>query len=67
MSEIDDPDVARAILTRVNDLNVQTILVTLAASVAFASLPEATTTTASYAAILFTVLYFLRDRIPEDV
>jgi hypothetical protein len=66
MSAIDDPSIARAILDKVNQMNVETGVKVILPVALFALLPSSTSQLIAFFVFLGTVLYTLRDKLPEE-
>jgi len=64
---VDDPDLARAVLNKVNDMNLSVVRDCFLVSLLWTILPSSTSEHVSIVALSFATLYFLKDRIPKDV
>lgn len=64
---VDDPNVATALLEKVNALNVRTSVDALVVSVIWSALPQSLTQQISLLGVASAVLYLLRGRIPDKV
>lgn len=63
---VGDPSLASAILDKVNKMNVETGLQAIGAAGALAILPQSASAPLVFFAALFTALYFLKDKIPDQ-
>jgi hypothetical protein len=66
MSKIDDPNLARAFVKKVNDFNISSTAQAVALMGVFAALPRSFTGPFAFFAILFTGLYFLEGKLQFD-
>lgn len=66
MSKIEDPNLASAILNKVNDLNVETGAKATAIAAAFAALPQSTSSPLAGVAAIFAALYALNGKLPTS-
>ena len=66
LTPVDDPNVARAILRKVNAMNVETAVKVVVPVAVFAALPQSSSVPLVAFAILFAVLYVLQDKIPSS-
>lgn len=65
--EIDDPNLARAFMTKVNEMNLDTARDALIVSSLFAVLPYEFTSKIAFFTLIFTGLYFVNGKLPKDV
>lgn len=65
LSKIEDPDIAQAILRKVNDMNAETLVKVAVPVTAFALLPKPIASMLVFFAALYAGLYFLQGKIPE--
>jgi len=64
--DIQNPNLARAILEKVNAMNLQTGRDVILLSAIFASLPQSLTSTLGIWSALFGALYLLNGKIPQE-
>lgn len=64
--DIQDPNLARAILEKVNAMNLQTGRDVILLSAIFAILPQSLTSTLGIWSALFGALYLLNGKIPQE-
>lgn len=65
LSKIDDPSTARAILDKVNNMNLATALKVAFPCIVFALLPQSSSTALVLLALLFAGLYAVKDKVPK--
>lgn len=63
MSQIEDPNVASALLFKVNVFNAETTIKSAATVITFAALPK----TAAIIVCFLSIIYALEGRVPEEV
>ena len=66
LAKIEDPNLARALLDKVNTLNINTALQTLIATTIFAALPKDVTAPLAFFALLFVTLYFSEGKLSDE-
>jgi hypothetical protein len=66
LSKIEDPNTARAILNKVNNMNLDNLIQCSAYAGAFAVLPRSASVPLVLFALLFTTLYALQGKIPQS-
>ena len=66
LSQIDDPNLASAILNKVNAMNAETALKVVLPVVVFASLPQSSSAPLVTSGLLFAALYAAKDNIPTS-
>jgi hypothetical protein len=66
LSKIDDPNTARAILRKVNKMNIENILKVGIPITIFASLPKSSTAPFVFLTVVYAALYFFKDDIPTS-
>lgn len=65
--KIEDQSLARALLEKVNAFNVSTGIKAFVVAVTFGALPQTITAPMAFSATLAFVLYFLKDKLPNEV
>lgn len=65
LEKIEDRNLARAILDKVNNMNIETGLQCTAIAAAYAALPQSMTASAAFFAVLYGALYFVQGKIPN--
>jgi hypothetical protein len=65
LAKIEDANVARAILKKVNDMNTETVVKVAVPATLFALLPQSASAPLVAVAATFAALYFSQGKIPE--
>ena len=66
LSQIDDPNLARFILNKVNAMNAETAIKVIAPVTVFAILPQSSSAPLVAFSLLFAALYVVKDKIPTN-
>jgi len=66
LSQIDDPNLARTILNKVNAMNAETALKVVVPVAVFAILPQSSSAPLVASTSLFAALYAAKDKIPTS-
>ena len=66
LQPVDDPSVAQAILQKVNEMNVRTVIQAAVPAAAFAALPQSSSTALVLSGLVLAALYAAKDKVPTN-
>ena len=64
---VPDPNLARTVMGKVNDINNDAPLYTLIVAMIWSVLPQDTALLLAWAGVFLSSLYLIRDKVPKDV
>jgi len=64
---VPDPDLARAFMGKVNDMNNEAPLYALTVAIFWSALPQDTALSLAWAGVFLSSLYLVRDKVPKEV